>query len=256
MKKKLLILKFPSALAAVALLCATSGRAEQTFSAAFDMPVHVKAVVDESGCNNNPGPTITVGGTISLGGLKARVILANNVKRTHSIEVVNSYEVDLCIQDGPIEIPKQPVLGGVGGNPHIYLQFTDGKGRNLSEEFYLGRCVQGVVVTSDLLQQAVALATVQGDSCSNRRGPRITLGGEIVLGGLHARIIFRNNAKGTHTAESESDVAIILEGTKIVIPKQPSMGGVGGNPLVYIQLLHGSGDPIGDAILLGRCNKI
>jgi len=256
MKTKSMILSLPSAFAVMALLCATSSRADQSLSATFHMPVHVNAIVDESGCNNNPGPTITVGGTIALGGIKARVILANNVKGTHQIQVVNSYDVNLLVQDGPIEIPKQPVLGGVGGNPHIYLQFHDGKGQDLSDEFYLGRCVQGMNVSADMLQAAVALANVHSDSCSNRRGPRITLGGDITLGGLHAKIIFRNNVKGTHTAETISDVAIVLEGTKIVIPKQPSMGGVGGNPLVYLQFLQGNGESIGDPVLLGRCNKI
>jgi len=256
MKTKSLLLSMPVALAAMALLCATSSRADQSLSAAFHMPVHVNCVVDESGCNNNPGPTITLGGTIALGGMKARVILANNLKGTHEIQVVNSYDVALLIQDSPIEIPKQPVLGGVGGNPHIYLQFHDGKGQDLSDEFYLGRCVQGLNVSADLLQEAIALATVHSDACSNKGGPNITLGGEITLGGLHARIIFRNNVKGTHTAETVSDVAIILDGTKLVIPKQPSKGGVGGNPLVYLQFLQGNGESIGDPVLLGRCNKI
>jgi hypothetical protein len=41
-----------------------------------------------------------------------------------------------------MQFPKQPVLGGVGGNPWIYLQFIDGQGNALSGERLLGRCVQ------------------------------------------------------------------------------------------------------------------
>jgi hypothetical protein len=243
-------------LAAIALLCAPASQADQQVSAGFSLPIHVNAVVDESGCENHPGPTITLGGEIKLGGLNARLIFMNNTKGTHTATVVSHYDVTLLLAGSTIEIPKQPVQGGVGGNPYIYLQFHDGNGNDLSEEFYLGRCVQGLSVSADLLQEAVARANVHADSCSNRKGPFITLDGDLVLGGLHARIIFRNNVKGTHTAEDSRDVAIVLEGSKIVLPKQPVQGGVGGNPIISIQFLHGNGTPIGEPVVLGRCVEL
>jgi hypothetical protein len=52
------------------------------------------------------------------------------------------------------------------------------------------------------------------------------------------------------------DVTIVLEGSTITLPKQPVLGGVGGNPIICIQFLKGNGDPIGDVIQLGRCNKL
>ena len=82
------------------------------------------------------------------------------------------------------------------------------------------------------------------------------MGGQLVLSGLKARIIFRNNVKGTHTAETYSDVNIIIEGTPVTIPKSPHQGGAGGNPLVLLQLLQGDGTAIFDPLLLGRCNKL
>jgi hypothetical protein len=148
------------------------------------------------------------------------------------------------------------VLGGVGGNPYVYLQFHDGNGNDLSKEFFLGRCVQGLRVSTDLLIEAIARATVHSDGCDNSGGPFVTLGGDITFGGLHARFIFRNNVKGTHTAESMRDVAIVLDGDSITLPKQPVLGGVGGNPLISLQFLRGNGDPINDPVLLGRCNKL
>jgi hypothetical protein len=180
----------------------------------------------------------------------------NNAKGTLTATVVNEFDVSLLIEGSSIEIPKQPVQGGVGGNPYIYLQFHDGKGNDLSEEFFLGRCVQGLAVSADLLQEAVMRADVHADGCSNRKGPFITLNGELVLGGLHARIIFRNNVKGTHTAEDTRDVAIVLEGSKIVLPKQPTQGGVGGNPIISIQFLHSDGTPIDEPVVLGRCVQL
>jgi hypothetical protein len=244
------------ALVAIALLCAQASQADQQVSAGFSLPIHVNAVVDESGCENHPGPTITLGGEIKLGGLNARLTFMNNTKGTHTVTVVSEFDVNLLLDGSSIEIPKQPVQGGVGGNPHIYLQFHDGKGTDMSEEFYLGRCVQGLKVSADLLQEAVARADVHADGCSNRKGPFVTLDGELVLGGLHARIIFRNNVKGTHTAEDTRDVTIVLEGSKIVLPKQPVKGGVGGNPIISIQFLHGDGTPIGEPVVLGRCVQL
>ena len=243
-------------LAAIALLCAQASQADQQVSTGFSLPMQVNAVVDESGCQNHPGPTITLGGEIKLGGLNARLTFMNNTKGTHTATVVSQFDVNLLLDGSTIEIPKQPVQGGVGGNPHIYLQFHDGKGTDMSEEFYLGRCVQGLKVSADLLQEAVARADVHADGCSNRKGPFVTLDGELVLGGLHARIIFRNNVKGTHTAEDTRDVTIVLEGSKIVLPKQPVKGGVGGNPIISIQFLHGDGTPIGEPVVLGRCVQL
>jgi hypothetical protein len=230
--------------------------ADKQVSAPYDLPVRVDATVNTTGCKNSGGPTVTFGGKLLLGGLSARVIFSNNTKGTHTAEADTHFDVTLITEGSAIEIPKQPVLGGVGGNPHIYLQFHDGRGGDLSEEFYLGRCVQGLRITTDLLNEAVARATVHAGGCENSGGPFITLGGDITLGGLHARFIFRNNVKGTHTAEAQRDVAIVLDGTEITIPKQPPLGGAGGNPLIYLQFLDGSGDPINDPVLLGRCNKI
>ena len=216
----------------------------------------INATVDESGCQNSRGPQVTLGGDIDLGGLKARVIFSNNAQGTHTAVVVAQYDVTLLPAGEKITIPKQPVRGGVGGNPHIYLQFHDGNGQDLSEEFYLGRCVQGLRFSTELLSEAVARATVDGDGCSNRRGPFITLGGDLVLSGLHAKIIFRNNVKGTHTAEDARDVTIILDGSSITLPKQPVNGGVGGNPLISIQFLDDQDQPVSDAVLLGRCVQL
>ncbi|MCI0747744.1 MAG: hypothetical protein L0Y58_20245, partial [Verrucomicrobia subdivision 3 bacterium] len=78
----------------------------------------------------------------------------------------------------------------------------------------------------------------------------------LFLSGLHAKFIFRNNVKGTHTAEETRDITIIRDGSAIKIPKQPSRGGVGGNPLISIEFLDGNGTAIDDPVFLGRCNKI
>src|SRR5262245_3975876 len=174
--------------AALALALLTPAlQADQQVTASYLMPMSINAIVDESDCQNSPGPQITLGGEIRMGGLKARVIFSNNVKGTHTTTVVSQYDVNLLIGGGSITIAKQPVLGGVGGNPFIYLQFHDGKGNDTSEEFLLGRCVQGLTVTADVLNEVLAHANVHAEGCSNRKGPFITLDGDLKLSGLHAK---------------------------------------------------------------------
>src|SRR5262249_27537752 len=104
------------ALLAVLAFGATSTRADQQISAKFSMPMHIAALVNESGCNNSPGPQITLEGSIALGGLQVQLTFANNVKGTHTTVVTSQSSVVLVPLGDSIVIPKQPVLGGVGGN--------------------------------------------------------------------------------------------------------------------------------------------
>ena len=73
--------------------------------------------------------------------------------------------------------------------------------------------------------------------CSSDPGPYITLDGEIRLGG-------------------SNDVVILAEGLTIRFSKQPRLGGVGGNPLISFQFLDGSGAPMSEVFVLGRCLQL
>src|SRR5262249_15767015 len=92
----------PLSVAVATLLCAPPGRADQQVSAAFGLPLQVNAIVDELGCNNSPGPQITLGGELKLGGAKARIILSNNLKGTHTTVVVGQFDVDLLVDGNTI----------------------------------------------------------------------------------------------------------------------------------------------------------
>jgi hypothetical protein len=229
-------------------------RAEQV-SARLTMAMEVNGTVNSSGCNNSGGPRVTLSGEIILGGIQAELIFQNNAKGTHTATASYGTNVVLIPLGGAISIPKQPVQGGVGGNPHISIQFHDGEGNNLTEETYLGRCVQGLSISPSFIREVIALADVTALDCGNQ-GPVISIGSTITFGGLHARFIFRNNAKGTHTAEAIRDVALVINGSQVTLPKQPVRGGVGGNPLISIQFLDGDGDELDDPILLGRCTHL
>jgi hypothetical protein len=229
-------------------------------------------------CKNSPGPTITVGGGSStLGPINAQLTFANNVKLTHvtSRDVVVKADSTFFSDGGGIQIPKQPSRPadyygselngtGVGGNPWVYAILSDDFDKPLKNQdgsdvnaILLGRCVQGAAsVDLDLLAAILAEATIstEGDNCYNNPGPYIYIKDGIVsFGGVKLQIVFTNNAKFTHAAWGDATVNFTLypAGT-FTIPKQPSHGGVGGNPHVWFQFKDGD-DLIDPSFYLGRC---
>lgn len=95
--------------------------------------------------------------------------------------------------------------------------------------------------------------TVDLASCANHQGSQITLSGDVAWPGLGGRFILRNNAKGTHQREETVFNLVLVEAGTISFDKQPVLGGVGGNPHIWFQLLDGDGLPIGAETYLGRC---
>src|SRR5262245_12033949 len=168
---------------AVGLAFSPAVRADQEVTAQVSLPIKINGVVNETDCNNSPGPTISLEGQVVLGGLQVQLIFMNNVKGTHTATITYSTNVLLIPLNTAITIPNQPVQGGVGGNPHIWIQFHDGAGHNLTEELYLGRCVQGLAVNPSLLGEVLAVADLSALDCSNNPGPVISVGGTITFAG-------------------------------------------------------------------------
>ena len=113
-------------------------------------------------------------------------------------------------------------------------------------------------VSATLGQKASCRVNLTTSGCSNNPGPYITINGEMDLGGVKAKIILSNNAKLTHVASTDvvADVDLIPEGDAIKIAKQPSRGGVGGNPWIYVALVGADGAALSDEVLVGRCNDL
>lgn len=89
-----------------------------------------------------------------------------------------------------------------------------------------------------------------------RESPRAhdhRVGGRRVRG-LSARIEVRA-ADGTTagTIVTAADIVALQAGESHSIPKQPSRGGVGGNPWIYAQLVDADGAPLTDELFIGRC---
>src|SRR5215207_1007144 len=143
-----------------------AAHADVTVTKSTTMAAQGQINVNETGCDNNPGPWITLDGDISLGGLGLRLIFQNNVKGTHTATVTFETNAVLLSLGDSITIPKQPVLGGVGGNPHISIQFLSTSGVAYGDEIYLGRCVQGLTLNPDLLLAAIASAHIGVSDCN------------------------------------------------------------------------------------------
>lgn len=245
----------------VGLVCAFQAHAQKQVAKTFTMPVSAHVNVGFADCSNSPGPQITLDGSVTLGGLNVELIFRNNVKGTHTYVAESTSEIVAVPEGGSLVIPKQPPLGGVGGNPFIWIQFLDGNGNAMSDEIFLGRCVQGSKkVDSDLGALAAAIVDFGALDCSNNPGPYIYVEGATSFpSGVNAQFIFRNNDNpvgGPHEAIRSAAVTIIPAGLTLTIPKQPVLGGVGGNPLIYTRFELGDGTVIGKEVLLGRCVQL
>lgn len=229
-------------------------------SDSITIPTAVNLQTTASECSNSPGPIVTLEGLVATSDVTAELIFRNNNNpvdgpHEHSEEMTASATLNT---GETIVVPKQPSRGGTGGNPFIWIQFTDGNGNALTGEIFLGRCVQGLddVSTSLMLTSTVDLDL--SAECNNTTDIVTLEGGEITFDGLNAKIIFRNNDNpvgGPHefTETTTANVTLISLGETIVIPKQPVLGGVGGNPFINIQFLDEDGNAISDETFLGRC---
>jgi hypothetical protein len=237
----------------------SAAQAGVTVQESLSQPASVVAKATAAGCTNNPGPFISINGELTLAGLGARLIFRNNEQGTH--EHVEDVTVDVTVLEAgeKLTFAKQPPEGGVGGNPHIFLQFFDGDWKSLGKPQYLGRCVQGLKPASLLFALPTDAEVALAGDCSNSPGPFITLSGELSLGGLNAKLILSNTKRlAPHVTDAQVEVkfTILAPGETLTFAKQPPLDGVGGNPRIYLQFTDEQGDPVGDEIFVGRCVQL
>jgi hypothetical protein len=114
-----------------------------TPSVDFSASVIAQAIIETLDCTNNPGPYINVSGSMSVSpGVKARIIFRNQRADGAPHEAIAMADVTLFSNGFAFSFPKQPVQGGVGGNPWISVRFADSAGQPIGPETLLGRCVQ------------------------------------------------------------------------------------------------------------------
>src|SRR5213594_893221 len=100
-----------AALGILAVGMATPALAQKTVSRSFAMPAQVNAMMSMTGCQNAPGPQITMEGSMSLDtGMKGRFIFPNNdnpVGGPHARD--RTVDVTLAPAGASMKFPKQPV---------------------------------------------------------------------------------------------------------------------------------------------------
>lgn len=216
---------------------------------------HVELDATAVWCDNK-GSTVEFSGTLVVGGLTVEISFKNNVKGTHELTTLGVASLEVTPANGTWTVPKQPVLGGVGGNPWISFQFVNGS-TALSERILLGRCVQGVTLkhlSRDFLLPAAARALVQSLDCSNK-GSKVSLSSSAARAGLGGTLYMDNNQwKVVHEASTQAKVAVKLW-PAVTVPKQGSLGGPGGNPIITLRFLNDNGT-IGVEFVLGRCVQL
>ena len=241
-------------------------RAEQTVSSTVSIAAQLRGSLTAWDCSNAPGPWISFEGAVALCGVNVELVFRNNINRDVHTLVEDVRIVQAVAVNQTIVIPKQPshvFLGGegtgVGGNPWISFQLVDRNGKALTGEILLGRCVQGAFQpTADFSTTAFTQALVSVLDCTNNPGPYINVSGSVSFSGVKARFIFRNQrtAGAPHEAIATVDLTAIQEGFTLRFPKQPVLGGVGGNPWISVRFASAEGQPLGEEVLLGRCVQL
>jgi hypothetical protein len=210
------------------------------------------------GCRNSGGPFITIEGELKLAGFDVNVVLQNNLQGTHETDEFSASLVPIITPDkGTIVLSKNRQNSGenVGGNPLIALQLEDAHGSPIGAVINLGRCTRlrsSTTVIASLLNDLDM--SVDTGNCSGAGGPYVNITGALALGAIKGKLLFfKNPAADVPSATPDVTVSVALLPDKLPLPfpKQPPLGGAGGNPLVCVEV------PAGDSRLcLGRCNQL
>lgn len=231
----------------------------------YKIPVTAEFNMTPKVCDNRTS-TIDLSGTLTFPGLAVRILFQNQDNNTtkgngwHSGTVTSTAQ--MTIYDlNPDSIPKQPVNGGVGGNPRIWIELLDqATGQPLGDPVQVGRCVMGKSYqtgkyTNYLDGSASALLTAL--TC-DQKGSFVHIDGDGAHGGLDANVYFTNNVKWTH-ASDPYDAKVSLGLTDPFDAKKGSDvngGKVTGNPLISAQFLDHSGNPLTSYSTPTRCNQM
>src|SRR5207245_5964310 len=108
--------------ALLVLLClglVSVAHATTTVSTTFETPVNVQTSISTSGCSNSPGPTITLQGALSLGGMGFKFLSKNNVMETTTLTEDRPLAEPFIPQAQAIQFPNHPSLAAAAGTPYI-----------------------------------------------------------------------------------------------------------------------------------------
>lgn len=245
-----------SLLAALPLALSVEAAPVKQVNQTFDLPATFAATIQTSACSTLPGPQVQLQGTLTPAPLDIDVIFSH-VQGAPDPQASVAVSRDVVPQDAPVISPSQSVQSAMGGNPYLWLQLTDSKGRALTSEIFLGRCDEGTFSpTIELVVPSKALADVSATSCEVASGPVVGFDGQVEMSPLHANLIFRSSPTSPNKPQAEIELVILPTGPAFQFPQTDVQAGVGGNPLISTQFRLEGGAAIGNENSLGRCKAI
>jgi hypothetical protein len=246
-----------------------SGSSGSTSTVQFRLPVQATVEVDPNSWCDNQGPHITLNTTSMFGGFATRIQFSKNKKDAWHDPVTGESVAELTLSTGEAtsSLPKQPPLGGAGGNPFIYIQ----PDAEVEDYYYIGRCVQDGKIgqlnhgrwSVDTSALATSTMNVQALECSNK-GSHLTISTDTTADAPGGNIVLSNSDLGLnpqHIANVAATFGFAL-GEGLKVRKGGGVSGVGGNP--YISSEFGSYEDGVFSAFTGtfnnyggkRCNKI
>lgn len=242
----------------VVMLAQVQPASAATWAKDVSLPVSASVTVDSLGCTNHQGPFVTLNGSFTIGGATIQLKLDNNRNKPgiHELET-DPVHAELVVSSlTKTKFAKQPPLGGVTGNPAIWVQLMS-NGSPVGDPVYVGRCVQGAKKSFNrtFFSPAIFELFANALDCENGGGNQIRFGGTLSgTSGLQAVIILKGG-NGKFTDSTVGSVSVELLGSIGPFAKQGSdPNGVTGNPWVSLrEVIAGVPGNYTDPV---KCNKL
>jgi hypothetical protein len=224
----------------------------------IQVPMSQTVTVDALTCSDEGGKISINGGLVDLRGLAVRIDFRNNLKGTHT--ATRTTIVDL----GRVKLADEHAVAEAAGtsstgNTYVSFQLVDGQENPISDEVFLGRCGEAsgsVPLRSP--QPAKAVVNTLSRNCGRSSGPVVNVSSTLELEGMKLRFAFRDTDDISTPPRASwiapATLTLVNAGQQIELYKQPSLGGVGGNPFIYVTIVDATGRELSEEVLLGRCN--
>src|SRR2546423_974637 len=120
--------------------CNTGQGGSLSLSGDFTLPATARATL--TSCQNGPGASVALSGALTLEGAVAARVTLRDATSASSSATSGTLQIVLVPDQGTVQFAKQPVKGGAGGNPWIYLQFLSPSGVPFGQEGLIRRFSQ------------------------------------------------------------------------------------------------------------------
>jgi hypothetical protein len=234
----------------------TGSENQMSLNRDVQVPQSQSVSVEGLACSVEGGNVVVTAGTIDLRGMAVRLDFRNNQKGTHTATRTQTFDM------GRVKLAGDSVSTvnrtAPDSDARVWMQLVDRDENPISDEVFIGRCGQAAgAVTTRAPVAASATLTTATRNCGRSNGPVINVATMLDVQGMKVKFIFRESedpsAPVVATWISPAGLTLVNENQSINLAKQPSQGGVGGNPWIYATFVDSTGRALSEEILLGRC---